>query len=264
MLHDEHSHVAEFVHALSTEMPAFCGPIFITPGLKTLPDAMIDNGTYSLIDTGKRRILVTCYHVWRAFLESKAKNPDTVLGIDLGEGHGIEFAAPERQIIDGDDELDLVVFEFEPRHLSVNGIPISHRKEWFPVQCWPIPKASEGGYVALMGFPGKRIVKDGMLCTFRTQVIPFKVSGVGLKEIYLLNEPENAEVFRDTKTFLGGLSGSPAYEFDEHGARIVGFVKSGFKRDSGDVHTDEQSVFAGSLLLTHASFLRQDGTLARP
>jgi len=49
--------VAAFVKSLTNEMLAFCGPIFITPGLDTYPDQMIDNGTYSLIDTGQKRLL---------------------------------------------------------------------------------------------------------------------------------------------------------------------------------------------------------------
>jgi magnesium chelatase family protein len=67
-------------------MLTYCGPIFITPGLMTYPDQMIDNGTYPLINTGQRRLLVTCHHVWQAYLDCRKINPDAALGINLGNG----------------------------------------------------------------------------------------------------------------------------------------------------------------------------------
>ncbi|HVM51137.1 MAG TPA: hypothetical protein VMU04_24120 [Candidatus Acidoferrum sp.] len=256
--------LAAFVDSLSKEMLSFCGPIFIAPGLKTYPGQMVANGTYSLIDTGQRRILVTCQHVWQAYLDYRVGNPEAVLAVNLGEGNAnIAFAFPERHIIDVDPDLDLAVFDFEPGHLRVNRSVVVHQKDWFPIRHWPIPTMPDGEYVALMGFPGKRIRKDGMLCTFSTQVLPLKASGVGERQIYIFNEGENVQVFRDIKSWLGGLSGSPAYTLSKAGASLVGFVKSGFKQTNEDTDTNDRSLFAGSLSLTHARFLQRDGTLAR-
>lgn len=94
-------------------------------------------------------------------------------------------------------------------------------------------------------------------------MLPLKVSGVGHKQLYLLNEGENVEVFNDIKSWLGGLSGSPAYTLGKNGVSLIGFVKSGFKRAGEETNTVD-SIFAGSLSLTHACFLHRDGTLARP
>jgi hypothetical protein len=147
-------------------MLAFCGPIFITPGLTTIPEQMIDNGTYSLIDTGEKRLLVTCQHVWQAYLDCRSANPDAALGLTLGEGDAsIAFASPEGQLIEVDADLDLAVFDFEPSQVHLNNVRVNHQKDWFPIRQWPISKIGEGEYVALMGFPGKRTKKDGMLCT---------------------------------------------------------------------------------------------------
>ena len=257
--------IAAFVKSLSNEMMTFCGPIFIAPGLKTYPKQMIDNGTYSLIDTGRRRLLVTCHHVWEAYLDCRKTNPDTVLAINLGDGDAsVAFNFPERQLIDADADLDLAVFDFELSQIQVNKIQINHQKDWFPIRNWPIPKASDGEHMALMGFPAKRVKKKGMLCTFRTQVLPFKITHVGDKQIYILNEGHNVEVFNDIKGWLGGLSGSPAYTFSHGGASLVGFVKSGFKKTEEKSDTTDDSIFSGSLSLTHAYFLQPDGTLARP
>jgi hypothetical protein len=257
-------HVVAFVESLTKEMLTFCGPIFITPGLMTYPKQMIANGTFSLIDTGERRLLVTCHHVWQAYLDCRARNADATLGINLGDGDAsIAFAFPQRQLIDADEDLDLAVFDFEPSRIRVNKTPVKHQKDWFPVPHWPIPKVGEGEYVALMGFPGKRITKEGGLCTFSIEVLPLKVSGVGFKELLILNEGENMEVFDEFKSWLGGLSGSPAYSLGESGASLIGFVKSGFSRAADETNAGDP-IFARSLSLIHAWFLRRNGTLARP
>ena len=81
---------------------------------------MIDNGTYCLIDTGKKRLLVTCHHVWQAYLDYQRENPDVTLAINLGDGDAsIAFAFPERQLIDTDADLDLAVFGFEPSQTRI-------------------------------------------------------------------------------------------------------------------------------------------------
>ena len=114
-------------------------PIFIAPGLMTYPEQMIDNGTYSLIDTGKPRLLVTCHHVWQAYLDCREKNPKTVLCLNLGERNAnVAFASPERHLIDSDETLAWAVFDFEPSQIRVNATPVNHNKSWFPVHHWPI------------------------------------------------------------------------------------------------------------------------------
>ena len=114
VMNDHPENVPTFVESLTSEMLSFCGRIFITFGLRTYPEQMIDNGTYSLIDTGKRRLLVTCHHVWQAYLSCRTESPDAALGINLGYGDAsIAFGFPERQLIDADADLDLVVFDFD-------------------------------------------------------------------------------------------------------------------------------------------------------
>ncbi len=243
----------------------FCGPIFIAPGLETWPAQMIDNGTYSLLDTGKRYLLVTCHHVWQAYLNEFAVNQETVLCLNLGDGEcSIAFAHPERQLIADNPELDLAVFEFEPSTLKIEKTMLEHQKEWFRIRNWPIAKPVEGDTIALMGFPGKRIQKDGRLCTFNTQLLPLGISGVGHDKIYIFNDSENAEVFANIHGWLGGLSGSPAYTLQEDGAALVGFVKSGYKPDKESAKGSAESPFFGTLILTPAAFLQPDGTLKAP
>lgn len=262
---DHRERVAAFVQSLSKEMLAFCGPIFITPGLRTYPEQMIDNGTYSLIDTGERRLLVTCHHVWQAYLDYRKQIPEAALCINLGDGDAsVAFISPDHQLVSANADLDLVVFAFEPSQIRMNEAPINVQKKWFVVRRWPILKACGGDRIVLMGFSGARVKKVGMHCTFRTQVLPLKISHAGDKVIYVFNDGPNVEVFNDIKGWLGGLSGSPAFTIGKDGASLVGFVRSGFKQTEANKCLSEDSIFSGSLLLTHASFLQQDGTLACP
>lgn len=173
--------VAAFVESLTKEMLAFCGPIFITPGLKTYPGQMVDNGTYSLLDTGRKMLLVTCYHVWQAYLDYRVKTPEAVLCLNLGEGDAsVAFALPERQLIDSDPGLDLAVFDFDPNSISLDKAKVNQQKDWFRIERWPIPKVGSGDFVVLMGFPGKRVKKAGQLCRFTAQAIP--PEGYGRRE----------------------------------------------------------------------------------
>jgi hypothetical protein len=255
------------VKQLAQEMLEYCGPILIVPGINSWPDQMIANATYSLIDTGQKRLLITCHHVWQGYLDRRAQDPRCVLALNLGDGEAnIAFSHPESCVIDSDPDLDLAVFDFEPDHIKLGQTPLSHQKKWFPVPQWPMKKASEGDTIVLMGFPGSLIRKAGRLCTFTAQHVPMTVSGVGHKTIMVFNHAENRESLAWINKGPGGLSGSPAYTRDENGEfRIVGFVRAGCKKlDAGESTGNETSLFAGSLVLTHSCFLQPDRKLIRP
>ncbi len=160
--HMKHSSldVRRFVEALSREMVRHCGPVFITPGLNTYPEAMIATGTFGLIDTGKRHVLVTSHHVWKRFEIERSTNPAAVLALALGDQDGcISFKRPDAQILDADEELDLIVFDFAPEDIRVNREPVVHAKTWFPIRNWPIQEAVKGETLVMMGFPGKLVTK---------------------------------------------------------------------------------------------------------
>lgn len=253
--------VEAFRERIGAQMLSCCGPIFLVPRIDTLPAEMIDVGTFSLIRTPSHWLLVTCDHVWQKYKETRKTHPDAALCVNLGGVESsIAFDDPLRQFIASDPELDLAVFEFHPENLRAGKMAIKHQKNWFPVPTWPTPKPVAGDYIFLMGFPARRVKTDGMICKFVTTPLLFKITYVSEREILILNEGNNVEVFNDIKHELGGLSGSPAYTLGENGGSLVGFVKSGYKPLPGD-ERDNDSIFSGSLKLTHACFLKPDGTL---
>jgi hypothetical protein len=250
----------EFKKRIGSEMLSCCGPIFIVPRVESFPNEMIDNGTFSLIRTDSRWLLVTCDHVWKGYLKALKTFPEAALCLNLGGLHSsIAFNKPAHQLIDNDPDLDLAVFDFDPEQIRAGETQIQHGKKWFHVRQWPIPRPAVSDYLFTMGFPGKRVKKSGMICTFVTEPLLFKITHVGHREIFIFNEGDNVDIFGEIKNALGGLSGSPAYTLGENGASLVGFVKSGYKPSASDVPGD--SIFSGSLKLVHAGCLNPNGTL---
>ena len=87
----------------------FCGPIYIAPSITSPPSETIANGSFGLIDTGERKVLVTCCHVWDAYEDEKMRNPEVVLAVVLGTGLKTYSFTPE--VIDADRDIDLAVFK---------------------------------------------------------------------------------------------------------------------------------------------------------
>jgi hypothetical protein len=57
----------------------FCGPIFFTHSLEQAEGNITANGSFGLVDTGTKKLLVTCYHVWDEFREAHLKNSDLMM-----------------------------------------------------------------------------------------------------------------------------------------------------------------------------------------
>jgi hypothetical protein len=234
----------KLVQQLSDELFRFCGPIFIAPELNSYPNQMIAAGTYALIDTGEKRLLVTCCHVWDEYEKHHDKNSKVILAVSLGEGEScIAFQNPKSHRIAIDRDLDLVVFEFEPEEIK-----IPHNKGWFNISDWPIARIEKEDHIVTMGFPGAWRKTSHAECNFRCVAMPFAVSDVSNTGFAAFSDGKNNQVLNDMKNSLGGISGSPAYCFNTNRElRLVGFAKSG----------SEMAVF-----FTHASFLQPDGSLS--
>jgi hypothetical protein len=99
------------VKTLADELARYCGPIFD-------PDAIFGGGTYALIDTGQKRLLVTCCHVWDEFEKRHDAESKTRLAMAVNDS-AISFEDPRKHLIAADRDLDLAVFEFAPETIGV-------------------------------------------------------------------------------------------------------------------------------------------------
>jgi len=252
--------IGESVQHLSHELLRYCGPILVAPALNTYPKEMIGNGTYALIDTEAKRLLVTCSHVWDKYEASHDMDSKTILAVSLGENDAnIAFRDPKSHLIAVDRDLDLAVLEFEP-----DQIHIPHGKSWFKVSHWPILKAEKGDCIVSLGFPRAWRNTAGMECNFGCAAIPFIVTDTDDRVIAAFSDDRNKQVLSDMRECMGGLSGSPAYCLNKKGEmRLVGFTKSGpLESDAPnrEYQTNPDSPLL-SVQFTHASFLQMNGSL---
>src|SRR3954470_20308472 len=135
----------ELHEVFEEQMLHFCGPIFIAPSRSAPPSQIIANGTFGLIETDLGRFLITCFHVYEAYVEAKASRPETIMAILLRTG--FKARVFESTLIDGDKDIDLAVFKWDNGFLGEKG--------FVTVRQFPIPRVSVGSVVALQGFPGQ-------------------------------------------------------------------------------------------------------------
>jgi hypothetical protein len=246
------------VKQLADELSRYCGPIFIVPSLNSDPTE-IRSGTFALIDTGQKRLLVTCFHVWYDYEERHSANDKTRLAVAVSDSV-ISFTNPKEHLIAADKDLDLAVFEFEPRTINV-----SHKKSWFKIRDWPIPKVNKGIYIVTLGYPGAGRTSSGNVCKVQSVPFPLEITDTNDRTISVFNTEKNQNVFNDLKDCLGGISGSPAYCFSKKGElQLIGFVKDGPLESSApnrQYQAESGSPLSAALFFTHASFLQRDGTL---
>ena len=249
-----------WIEQLDCELFRYCGPIFVAPALNSYPEQMIGSGTYALIDTGKRRLLVTCCHILDEYEKHHDANSGAILAISLGDGNScVAFTNPKKHLVSIDRDLDLVVLEFEPEEIKV-----SHKKSWFEISDWPIPTIEKGDHIVTLGFPGAWRKTAGVKCVFGRVVIPFAVTDVSKYAIAAFSDEKNEQVLNDMKNSLGGISGSPAYRLNKNRELcLVGFAKLGVEKEDASnrkYQTSPNSTLP-AVFFTHANFLRPDGSL---
>jgi hypothetical protein len=226
-----------------------CAPIFFLPSPASGPSAIASNGTVALLDTGQKKILVTCSHVWEAFQKYRDDTLTGCLCTVFANGPGWPVVIPGEAMIDSDAGLDLVVFEARPAAWNMG------YKEFYRIDQWPIPKAKKDDPVGFIGFPGKARQTGQGIGNFGYASFGLGVSDVSDRGLVIARAPnsEGHLVDNDGKELppldVGGLSGSPAYVRD----RKARFLLAGFVRMGATTSDD--------IFLTHAAFLNRDGTL---
>src|ERR1043165_351254 len=182
-----------------------CGPIYIAPSLSSRPSEITANGSFGLIDTGERKLLITCCHVWDYYLDAKARRPDTIIAVVLGTG--FKAYAFDPVLIDCDRDIDLAVFDWNGNELG--------EKAFFPVRVFPIASARPGDLIAIQGFPGVHREATEVAGKFGAFFVGTTVTAVNDRKVLISNSGTRS--LRSVKTkeslapfALGGMSGSPA------------------------------------------------------
>lgn len=229
------------------KMIRHCAPIFFTPSQNASPADIYANGTVALVDTGKKKLLITCFHVWEQFQEYKREVPGGCLCTVFANGFGHPINLVEEPL-DQDAGIDLVVFEAKPALWNMG------YKEFYRVERWPIPRAKANDPIAFVGFPGACRNTTADFGNFGYSSFGLVVSDVSDRKLVIAGRYSDGCLLDNDGNKLppismGGLSGCPAYVRDGKARFLLaGFVQMG--RTSCD-----------DLFLTHATFLNPDGTL---
>ncbi len=238
----------DFDHSfiIEPQMLLHCGPILFLPSTTLVPMNVVANGTFGLVDTGERKLMVTCRHVWSEFLELQKTNGAAILAVLLGENRPVLLPAIEP--IDCDGSLDLATFDMEPFLVSCGC------RQFYPLGRNGIPPLRRKDALAILGYLGEARQLSTAGANFAYEFLGVSVADISgfsacvdVTKMQRSSETDGSALAPAHS--LGGLSGSPCYRLMRHASlRLVGFVTS--------------SVL-GLLRFTHVGCLNRDGTLNR-
>jgi len=100
----------EELAAFQHQVEPYSGPIFFTKSLQTPLGNVTNSGSFGLVDTGKKKLLVTCHHVWQGFQEECSKEPDLKMCICLDKPFCFAPTGP----VGEDKSLDIATFDIDP------------------------------------------------------------------------------------------------------------------------------------------------------
>ena len=124
----------------------YCGPLFFSCSHELRPENVKRNGSFGLIDTGQKRLLVTCHHVIDEFRKLRDAGQVKEMAILLGVGYPTRLA--ESQLIDSDERLDLATFDMETL------LPHCPKKNFYPICSSPAPQLRPKDILAIIGYVG--------------------------------------------------------------------------------------------------------------
>lgn len=241
----------EKMSAIDEWCAPYVGMLILLPSREASPVDVLGNGTASFIDTGERRFIVTCEHVYRAFEEERQRNPNACLGITGDDCQPLNITDSHRVIARGRSGLDLMTMEL----IQAERADII-AKSYFKCLIWPPPRPQEDDVAFFVGFPG--IHRESSERGLETRTSPFcdTITSVSRRHFVLVDEEleRRTSVFNETLTAfgpLGGVSGAACYiqSAEDATQTLVGFV---YESDDG-VHA--------TFFVHHADFINADGTI---
>lgn len=232
--------------------PHVC-PIFLLPHVDAGPTEIIANGTATLLDTGKRRLILTCWHVWDSFCRRRRADPSITLVLAVGDGRS-PFVINDAEMIDGDHkDIDLAVLSFAPLETI-----LATEKRFFEAPAWPPRPPAVGEVACVAGFPGhhRQVQEDKTGVTFHFTLVVDFVTSVSDRHFVLVDEGLERKERRvnaslSTLGCLGGMSGGPAFVNRKDGLELLGMI---YEASEGKNAT---------YYVAHAHFIGADGQLDR-
>lgn len=104
--------------------------------------------TGSLVDTGRKRILVTNHHVYSEFRFDKSNDPQSKL-VMVTESDPFFWDISVAECIGFDKDVDLAVLSLQPEHVTQAG------RLFAQSTAWPPRRPDVGMFAITMGYPGE-------------------------------------------------------------------------------------------------------------
>jgi hypothetical protein len=239
----------EIKFLVEPQITPYRGPIYFTRSLESAAgENVITNGGFVLVDTGRRKLLVTCSHVWKTYQEERLVDSRVRMCVCLDEKSPVVF--DQHDPIDRDETLDIATFDITPVLAACGG------RKFYSLDQNPPPPVKNGTRLVLLGDQGMFRVASDKGLDFGVTTYAVEVSSVdGLRF--------HSDISK-AKTFLnlppartpgssphGGISGSPCFLVrDGRPVQLVGIVTGHLTIQGADY-----------LCFTHARCLNPDGTI---
>ncbi len=104
------------------------------------------HGSFGLVNTGERKLLITCHHVWEQYEAVCARQSGMKVQLALGPYEVVSVELPKP--VDREERLDLVSFDMS-RFLD----RISPDR-FFPLTCDHPPPVRQKDQIAFIGYSG--------------------------------------------------------------------------------------------------------------
>ena len=133
---------------ISPQISPFRGPLYFARLQEPARGATIaGQGGFGLVDTGNKKLLVTCNHVWEGFLEEQRKDPNLKLHLclDLKRKQPLAFDVRNNPPLDLDATLDIAVFDMGPVLALCSGL------KFYPLNQNPPPRLKRGDKIFMLG-----------------------------------------------------------------------------------------------------------------
>lgn len=225
----------------------FCGPLFFVSSQTTPKGTINGSASFGLVDTGQKKLLVTCWHVLfderGGFKEVRFKNPEFRFGIGFGGKNPVSLSYEDlmEKKVDDDRRCDLVTFDVS----DALDLVAASNLEFYNLKANRPPKVKMGDVAYFIGFPSKgRIENETSVGHIRQ---PFGAPISQVNESHFMVNMSNLEL---DETDYGGISGAPCFVVLEgKPPRLIGFA------------TGYSGPLLNMLQFTYARYIGEDGLI---
>jgi hypothetical protein len=206
---------------IEPQVRKFCGPLFFVSSQTTPKGTINGSASFGLVDTGQKKLLVTCWHVLfgeGGLKEVYSENPEFRFAVGFGGTKPVSLGYNDlmEKKVDEERRCDLVTFDVG----DALDLVAASNLEFYNLKANRPPKLNAGDILFFIGFPAKgRIENDTSVGHVRQ---PFGLRVAQVNEFNFMASVTNLKL---DSTDYGGISGTPCFVVEDgKPIRLVGFA----------------------------------------